>query len=318
MGAGIACLELLLANEQIIQLLGDYTMKSIIAIGLLASSGALFAQATEEFDAAAGPMPPHNPDAMPTGPNGAAPLYSNGPVLNSTGTGPGGADESILYNLTLGMTTLGAAGQQASGNRMADDFEVTGSNPWQIDTIDVYAYQTGAPSAPSPITGVTMEIWDGDPSMPGSSIVWGDSTTNVMMSTEWTGIYRVAESTPGDTLRSIMRVTAAVDVQLPPGTYWISYGVDGSGAFSGPWIPPIASDGVSTTTGNGLQFFMAAWQNFNDGGTGTQQGLPFNINGTIFNPYVRPEPVPAMSVWSLLLMTGLFAGIALVSIRSRS
>ena len=53
----------------------------------------------------------------------AAVLYDNGPLVNSPGTGVGGADESVLQNNTLGMGTNGL-GHQLRLYRMADDFTV--------------------------------------------------------------------------------------------------------------------------------------------------------------------------------------------------
>lgn len=57
-------------------------------------------------------------------------LWDNGPLVNSPGTGPGGSDHSLLQNVSLGMTTLGAANYVPRFS-MADDFEVDGE--WTID-----------------------------------------------------------------------------------------------------------------------------------------------------------------------------------------
>ena len=53
------------------------------------------------------------------------------------------------------------------------------SGGWFIQTITFFAYQTGSTTT-STMTGVNLQIWDGPPDNPGSAVVWGDTTTNVM------------------------------------------------------------------------------------------------------------------------------------------
>jgi hypothetical protein len=71
-------------------------------------------------------------------------LYDNGPLVNSPGTGAGGADESVLQSTSLLMTTLGFGHQVLNNNWMADDFTVTDAEGWTIDAMTFYAYQTGS------------------------------------------------------------------------------------------------------------------------------------------------------------------------------
>ena len=216
-------------------------------------------------------------DSKPLSSNRAL-LYDNGPLVNSPGTGVGGADESILQNVTLGMTTLGAGIQFASGNHMADDFVVDAN--WTIDQFTFYGYQTGSTTT-STMTGGYLQIYNGNPST-GGTVVWGDMTTNRMSSTTFSNIYRLSEGTPG-TNRPIMEIVCETPgLTLTPGTYWVEYTLDGS-LTSGPWAPPITITG-ETTTGNALQYLPASgWQPFQDGGTLTPQGLPFLIAGTANN-----------------------------------
>jgi hypothetical protein len=204
-------------------------------------------------------------------------LYDNGPFINSPGTGPNGTDQSILQNVTLGMNTLGAGIQFASGNRMADDIVV--DQTWTVETITVYAYQTGSPTT-STMTGGYVQVWDGDPAA-GGQVIWGDIVTNRMASTAWTNSYRLSEGTPGTTRPNMSIVMATPGLVLEPGTYWIDYTLAGSLA-SGPWAPPITVNGQAVT-GNAKQFLgsSSTWQDFLDTGTGTPaQGLPFLIEGT--------------------------------------
>ncbi|MCP4591569.1 MAG: DUF11 domain-containing protein, partial [bacterium] len=219
-------------------------------------------------------------------------LYDNGPLVNCPGCGDGGADESQLQT-ALGLTTLGFGVQASSGNRLADEFTVTHASGWSIDEITFFAYQTGSPTTSS-ITAVNLQIWDGSPDDPASSVVFGDTTTNRMASSAWSNIYRVTDTTSGSTSRPIMAAVVTVGTLLPPGTYWLDWQVDGSLA-SGPWAPPITIDGV-TDTGNALQY------------TGTwgaalsdiyQQGFPFIIDGTgtgAPSPCLSASDIPWLSL----------------------
>ena len=258
------------------------TIAFVVAAMMLLSVVMVFAQDVDEAESnSGGTVPPKGP-SIPLAPEGGV-LHDNGPLVNSAGTGVGGADESVLQNTSLGMNILGFGHQLSAGNRISDDFVISETNGWDVTTITVYAYQTGA-GAPSTITGVNMQIWDGDPSDPMSSVVWGDDTTNVMAATGWSGIYRVTETTTGSaTNRAIMTATVNVDTYMPAGTYWVDWQVDGSASFSGPWVPPVTING-QTTTGNAMQFAGGAWGPAEDSGTLTQQGIPFLVSGQIFAP----------------------------------
>ena len=86
-----------------------------------------------------------------------------------------------------------------------------------------------------------------------------------------------------------MAVTADANVTLAAGTYWLDWQVDGT-LSSGPWAPPISILG-QTTTGNGLQSVSGgAFAPALDGGTGTQQGLPFQLLGDGGGNGTVPEP----------------------------
>lgn len=247
---------------------------------------------------------------------GSGVLYDNGPLVNSPGTGAGGADESVLQTTSLGMNTIGFGHQVLNGNRMADDFTVPAGG-WLIDSFTFFAYQTGSPTT-STITAVNMRIWDGVPAAPGSNIVFGDNTTNVMTSTAFTNIYRITETTVGANNRPIMAQTVGgLDLLLPAGTYWVDWQSDGS-LGSGPWAPPVTINGTAIT-GNGLQSLTdngATWAPAVDTGTDTpQQALPFIINGTL--PIVIPEAqaVPTFGRLGLLLAGVLLLGLGLVAVR---
>ncbi len=143
----------------------------------------------------------------PQKPAGAAPelsawrapeavLYDNGPLVTNPGAGAGGADASALQT-ALGLSTYGFGNQVSAGNRVADDFTVGGSG-WLIGNITFFGYQTGSTTT-STFTAVNLRIWDGPPNVGTSMVVFGDTTTNRLVSSTWTNIYRVLDTALTDT-----------------------------------------------------------------------------------------------------------------------
>ncbi|MBK7146039.1 MAG: DUF11 domain-containing protein [Xanthomonadales bacterium] len=214
---------------------------------------------------------------VPMRPLGSPILQDGRPQLvTHPGIGAGGADVSRLQNTTLSMTTLGLNIAQGANFRMTDDFVVPASG-WTITDVSVYGYQTGSTTT-STFTGLNFQIWNGNPSVGGSAVVFGDTTTNRMTATSFSNIYRDSEGTPGGTTRPIMTVTAgALSIALPAGTYWLDWQLAGS-LGSGPWAPPITIIG-RTTTGNAMRSNAGVWAAANDGGTVTQQGFPITLAG---------------------------------------
>ncbi len=233
--------------------------------------------------------------AAPGEPPGVV-LYDNGPLVNSPGTGPGGADESLARDVTAGLTSRGFNHSLSGAFRVADDFTVTGAS-WNVTSITFYPYMGGSPTTPSPVTGINLQIWNGSPDLLTSTVVFGDTTTNRLTTSSFANIYRRKESEPTDATRPVMTAVTAVVVTLPPGTYWLDWQVDGNATYTGPWAPPVTIDG-QTTTGNALQFATGAWQPVADAGLLTALGLPFVIEGTLASLFVDGFESGNTSLWS--------------------
>lgn len=262
------------------------------------------AQSQENYNPAEAPQTSFTPGA-PLQVLGGTPLLDTRPdLITLPGAGAGGADVSRLQNVSLGTTTLGAAHAFGSAFRMAEDFVVPAAG-WTINDITVYAYQTGSPTT-STLNGLYLQIWDGDPSLTTSNIVFGDTATNIMTATAFSNIFRDSESTPDVTNRPIMSATAGgLNINLSAGTYWLDWQVGGSLA-SGPWAPPITIVGQATT-GNALQSNAGVWGPFIDTGSNTQQGLPMTIGGV--GGGLPLEPVRELPLSSNWLLLALFAGL---------
>lgn len=230
-------------------------------------------------------------------------------LVTSAGSGAGGADESVLQDVSLGMNAFGFAHQTGSNFTVAEEFTL--DQDCDLQTVMFYAYQTGS-STTSTITGTTVRIWDGDPSA-GGSVIWGDHSTNVLVSSTWSGIYRVTETSMGNSQRPIMAIETAVPTTLSAGTYWIEWQMSGS-LGSGPWAPPITVVG-NNSTGNALQSSDngSTFGSMLDSGTNTSQGLPFIITAATKNL----EVVPTMGEWGLISLGMLLMIFGVVAVGQR-
>lgn len=215
-------------------------------------------------------------------------IYDSGPIYDLAGGGSGGANASTLHDA---MTTYGAGHAFASGYRVSEDIIVPAGETWNIDSLVFHAYQTNSGNI-STITAVNVRIWNGTPGG-ASTIVFGDSTSNILVTSDFAGTYRTGDFTstacPPATCvaRPIMRNATYVGTSLTAGTYWIDWQTDGS-ATSGPWAPPVNLGAGNTTTGNAKQYIndpananYTNWVDLTDGGSLTPQGLPFLVVGSI-------------------------------------
>jgi hypothetical protein len=190
--------------------------------------------------------------------------YSNGGFVTGIGNGFNGANTSSIVNGSL----FGYGNQLTAGNRIADDFPVSGGQTVMLDTLVWRSYQTGAPTTGT-ITDINVNLWDADPSGGGSPAQSGPS--NSFVSQVWSGAYRVSSTTLTSSGRAIMDVTGDVSWAGPldAGTYWLDVALAGS-LSSGPWAPPV----VPETLGDGLQSV--------GGGTFANVGddFPFELYGS--------------------------------------
>ena len=172
-------------------------------------------------------------------------MFNNGSFVTDPGAGAGGAD----YSYSFDDQTWGISASRDNGNSIVTDFLVV-DQQWTVDSIIVFAYQSYSTTT-STINDVRVQIWSGNPANYGSTVIWGDTTTNRLLTTYWTNTYRGTDFTNTD--RPIMAVVCnTTGLVIPQGTeYWVEYSLCGTLA-SGPWVPPIAA-------GNDLQNVSGAY-----------------------------------------------------------
>ena len=115
---------------------------------------------------------------------------------------------------------------------IADAFTVPTGAVWKFDTVIVYGYQYGS-TPTSSFTSCNLQIYNDTPGA-GGAVIWGDTTTNLLVSTGFTGIYKVdtfvADSGLLSTKRPIMylKLYLAPHPNLSAGHYWLSWSATGS------------------------------------------------------------------------------------------
>lgn len=229
-------------------------------------------------------------------------LYNNGNIQTGTMTesgvaAPTGTQWSELQhdtgNTTESNTTLGTSCSLTTTNfRCADDFTVPAGQTWTIDQVVTYAYQTNFAGSSSPITAATIQIWSGRPGDSGSSIIFGDTTTNRLATSTDALTYRIGgtvvpnPTTPGTTRKVWQNnITVSPAQVLGPGTYWVDFQT--AVAANAAHFAPLATVvGSRTQPGwNGRQWNGTAWTDALDAGNPASapdvvQDFPFKLVGT--------------------------------------
>lgn len=247
-------------------------------------------------------------------------IYNNGPLATgatsksgvAAPTGSQWSELSTENGTNFSNTTLGAGCQQIStttNNRCADDFVVPAGQTWTINSVIVYGYQTN--STANPFISANLRIWSGRPGDAGSTIVFGDTTTNrlgTVVDSTWFrigntlgGAGGVAPSATGTTRRIWeIPLTVSPGLALPAGVYWIDFQLNGGA--NGNFTPLVSIPGArSLPDWNARQFIgtTSLWQDLIDIGepTATPQPnvvpdvvmeFPFKLDGTIAGAPLAP------------------------------
>lgn len=221
-------------------------------------------------------------------------IYSNGPYVTHPGAHVSGADVSLAQDVTYpGYTALGFAA--GPGYRVADDFSIPLGHIFIIDSLTLYAYQTG--SGDAAFTDARVSIWFGPPDGTNSTKVFDGTGVNVLVSSV-PDAYRAAQSMPtpfANTERRIKKLTIAVpNLPLTSNQYWVDWQLTGPLAGES-FTPPVSILGQAYTALGGFarkkcpanvtdpedDCFEAAgqWRIFENGVAPYLVDLPFAVNG---------------------------------------
>ena len=170
-------------------------------------------------------------------------LFNNGTIVNAANQGFGGDHASAI-------TTGGLFGYQSIlPYSVADDFTVPPGDGWDVTCVSGYGYLQGTYGSPpvSPISGVTMKIWNGSPAASGTVI----ATSTVLRESRWTGIYRVTDTTLTNAGRPVFTADAHFpSLRLVPGQYWVTYTLLGAQFTPNLMVP--GSPTFAPANGNAL------------------------------------------------------------------
>ena len=175
----------------------------------------------------------------------------------TTDVGFGGAPASCVY--TNGYYT----GFWMDSNRhysLADIFTVPFDSTWAFDTVILYGFVTNN-STISTFTNTFLEIYNGIPGS-GGSVIWGDMTTNRLVSTGFTGIYRVDTidglNYTGDAIM-YLKCYLSPAPKLTSGSYWLRWSTLRSGPWYGNCPPKVLPGRINPPGQEGRQDSSGTW-----------------------------------------------------------
>ncbi len=181
--------------------------------------------------------------------------------------------------------------------RLADNFTVPPGQTWKISSVTVWGFVQNWTAGVSPFSGGVLQIWNGAPGVAGSSVIFGDVTTNRLLSSSRSDAYSIFNSVappPGNatgTQRLLWenKLSITPTLSLGPGTYWIDFGSSVSNNVSAQFYRNVIVPGARTQSGwNARQFDggLETWAPIVDGGQpatapDVPQDLAFTVNGSV-------------------------------------
>lgn len=244
---------------------------------------------------------------------GVAQLYSNGTIVTGTMAAngfiaPTGYSWSELQNNNGNNAQVnGTAGlpgyYYADGSlsyALADDFIVPEGQVWSVTSFDFFCYEPIYAGSVPPINQLKIRLYNSDPSLPTSTPIVGDLTTNVYDATnsENAFVYRIFNATipspqQPNFSRKVFKVRGNLNTTLPAGHYWVEFQVhatDNTEIF----FPPVTVVGSRSVAGANSKINVIAsffpsdilgWGSNTDIGIPNSApdvalALPFMVNGT--------------------------------------
>jgi hypothetical protein len=208
------------------------------------------------------------------------PVFDNGPFITGIGSGAGGANVSVTETSAGAAVGVSFSASLASPARAVDDFVIAGATGAgvRLANLHFYGMQTSAPTT-AHFGAVYITVYTGSPATGGTPIA-GDFTTNRLLSTTWSGAYRVSSSALTSTTRAIfdLNVDMSWVPALPDGQYWMMLSAVGDLSVS--------------ASANPFFFFVTPHAQGNGGQGGPDNALQL-FNGSYFNVFEVPFKLTA-------------------------
>lgn len=239
-------------------------------------------------------------------PENVAVVYNNGnletgPTSKSGVAAPAGFVWSETQNDTGNTTETNSVvgfGAQFNSSRLADNFTIPAGQTWVITSVTTYGYRNNWTNHSSPYAGASLRVWKGRPDDAGSTVIFGDTTTNRLLSSTATNIYRISNSqvpSPGIAPVTTRRVwenklSIAPSLTLGPGTYWIDFDFSNfDNNVQDHFVPSVTVLNQRTQAGwnaRRLQLSTGTWADVLDGGLpaaapDVPQDIAFKVTGTV-------------------------------------
>ena len=191
-----------------------------------------------------------------------------GQIATLPGLACNGRDASRLQNIQFpSLDTLGHLTSIASGVRIADDFQLSGTT--LVKTLTFYAFGGTLQDGTCHFDDVRVQIWNAKPNGVATK-VFGDTATNRFASCEFANTYRDSEATPGICLNPVMAITATINAELDAGTYWADFMVGESNDFG--FVVPVTLAGFEGGCGfgncNAITWDGDSWATLEDASNG--------------------------------------------------
>jgi hypothetical protein len=157
---------------------------------------------------------------------------------------------------------------------VADVFTVPPGATWVFDTVVFFGYQY-ASGLSSPFRSCNLQIYNGAPGL-GGTVIWGDTVTNLLVNSDFTGIYKVDTFSSDNGLLSTERPIMNLKLYLPAaprltaGAYWLSWsaaGISTSNPANSPY--KVLPGRVNPPGQMGRQFIDGEWYYVTDNSNST-------------------------------------------------
>jgi len=191
-------------------------------------------------------------------------LFDNGVFVTGAGTGVNAGFQVSQAESSVVSIGFNANATTAQGGpiRVTDDFVVSGAPAGgvRLSHMHFYGVQTNTVTSDVHFGAFYVAIHDGPP-FAGGNLIAGDFTTNRLLSSTFSGVYRLSMSGAPATNRPVTRLD--VDMTWAPrlanGTYWMTVSAVGDSSIATTPNPQTIFVTPHPATANAQQYFNSTW-----------------------------------------------------------